>query len=139
MTPQQIDLVQRSWCQVYDLRETAATMFYERLFKIDPGLRPLFGVVLSVQAAKLFETLDAVVGSLGDAEALQRVAGPLVASHTAYGATPARYAAVGEALAWTLQASLGTLFTEPVRAAWDEAYQRLATAMQPPRPSASAN
>ena len=42
MTPHQIDLVQASWKQVVPVAETAAQMFYGRLFFLDPSLRHLF-------------------------------------------------------------------------------------------------
>jgi hemoglobin-like flavoprotein len=130
MTPQQIALVQHSWEQVFPIRETAATMFYARLFELDPGLRPLFKSDIAAQAAKLFDTLNAVVAQLGEAEASSRVAAALGRSHARYGATAANYDSVCSALMWTLQASLGSLFTADVHAAWEAAYARLAAAMR---------
>ena len=130
MTQQQIELVRHSWLQVFPLRETAAQMFYEKLFELEPALRPLFKADLSQQAGKLFETLNALVASLGEADAMTSVAAPLQRSHAGLGATPAHYQAVGEALMWTLGASVGKAFTAPVRAAWVEAYAGLSQAMQ---------
>jgi hemoglobin-like flavoprotein len=130
MTPQQIELVRETWLQVFPLRETAATMFYDKLFELEPALRPLFKADLSQQAGKLFDTLNALVMSLGEAGALQAVAAPLQRTHAGFGATPAHYDAVREALMWTLGASVGRAFTAPVRAAWVEAYAGLAAAMQ---------
>ena len=130
MTPQQIALVQHSWEQVFPIRETAATMFYDKLFELDPALRPLFKSDIAAQAAKLFDTLNAVVTELGEAGATSRVAAALGRSHARYGATAAHYDSVCAALMWTLQASLGRLFTPEVRAAWTAAYARLAAAMQ---------
>ena len=138
MTPQQIELVRSSWQQVFPLRETAAQMFYDKLFELEPALRPLFKADLSQQAGKLFDTLNALVASLGEDGALESVAGPLRRSHAGFRATPAQYAAVGEALMWTLGASVGKAFTAPVRAAWSEAYAGLAAAMQVDRGAAAA-
>ena len=141
MTPSQIDLVQRSWMQVFALRETAATMFYERLFELDPELRALFKDP-AAQATKLFDTLDAVVSSLTEPGALVRLGAALGVSPAGYGATgadrstPARYETLRNALIWTLQASLGRHVTAPAREAWDEAYRALADAMQAPPPVA---
>ena len=129
MTPEQIDLVRRSWMQVFPLRETAAAMFYDKLFELDPALRPLFKPDLSQQADKLFETLNAVVDSVGDPAAMAAIALPLGLSHARHGATPAHYDAVCAALMWTLAGSLGTAFTAPVRDAWAQAYRLLAQAM----------
>ena len=129
MTPQQIALVQHSWEQVFPIRETAATMFYDKLFELDPGLRPLFKSDIAAQAAKLFDTLHAVVAQLDEAAAASRIAAALGRSHARYGATVAHYESVCAALMWTLHASLGSLFTAEVRAAWEAAYARLAAAM----------
>jgi hemoglobin-like flavoprotein len=129
MTPNQIALVQHSWEQVFPIRETAAAMFYDKLFELDPDLRPLFKSDIAAQAAKLFDTLNTVVAELSEPAATSRVAAALGRSHARYGATAAHYESVGAALWWTLQASLGNLFTAEVRAAWTAAYARLAGAM----------
>jgi len=130
MTPHQIAIVQHSWAQVFPIRETAAQMFYDRLFELDPGLRPLFKGDIAAQSRKLFETLDAIVAQLDEDAASARVAAALGHSHARYGATADHYRTLREALMWTLQASMGTGFTAEVRAAWIAAYDRLAAAMQ---------
>ena len=42
MTPEQVTLVQESFELVVPIAETAAVLFYDRLFELDPSLRPLF-------------------------------------------------------------------------------------------------
>ncbi len=42
MTPEQITLVQNSFSKVVPIREQAASLFYGRLFELDPSLKPLF-------------------------------------------------------------------------------------------------
>ncbi|TJW28878.1 MAG: hemin receptor, partial [Mesorhizobium sp.] len=42
MTPSQTDLVQSSFIKVAPIAETAASLFYERLFEIAPEVKPLF-------------------------------------------------------------------------------------------------
>jgi hypothetical protein len=39
MTPEHIALVQRTFAEVLPMAETAAALFYERLFALDPTLR----------------------------------------------------------------------------------------------------
>ncbi len=41
MTPQQINLVQETFADVKPIAATAAELFYNRLFTLDPALRPL--------------------------------------------------------------------------------------------------
>jgi len=42
MTPEKIELVQGSFKKVAPIAETAADIFYDRLFEIAPEVRPLF-------------------------------------------------------------------------------------------------
>lgn len=42
MTDDQIALVQSSFARVVPIRETAASLFYDRLFELEPAARPLF-------------------------------------------------------------------------------------------------
>jgi hypothetical protein len=42
MTPEQQDLVRTSFAKVVLIAPQAAGLFYDRLFEIDPTLRPLF-------------------------------------------------------------------------------------------------
>ena len=42
MTPEQIARVQDSWMQVEAISDQAAALFYDRLFTLDPALKPLF-------------------------------------------------------------------------------------------------
>jgi hypothetical protein len=42
MTPDQIRLVQESFRSVVPICDEAARIFYDRLFALDPALRPLF-------------------------------------------------------------------------------------------------
>jgi hypothetical protein len=42
MTPEHIALVQRTFAEVLPLADSAAALFYERLFVLDPTLRSLF-------------------------------------------------------------------------------------------------
>src|SRR5258705_7926142 len=42
MTAEQVELVQRTWRAVLPVGDTAAELFYGKLFSLDAGLRPLF-------------------------------------------------------------------------------------------------
>ena len=130
MTPNQIDLVQRSWAQVAPMGEAAILMFYERLFFMDPSLRILFRGDMTKQSRKVLAMLSFTV------DALRRPADimPLVQSmgrrHTGYGVRDEHYATVGAALLWTLEQGLGKSFTPEVREAWTAAFGVLAGTMK---------
>jgi hemoglobin-like flavoprotein len=42
MNPRQKELVQSSFAKVAPIADQAADLFYNRLFEIDPSLRPMF-------------------------------------------------------------------------------------------------
>jgi hemoglobin-like flavoprotein len=57
MNPQDKQLVQESFSAVEPIAETAAALFYARLFELDPELRPLFKQDLHGQGKKLMHML----------------------------------------------------------------------------------
>ncbi|HYC64548.1 MAG TPA: hemin receptor, partial [Reyranellaceae bacterium] len=68
MTPQQIKLVQMSFAKVAPIADTAADLFYSRLFEIAPEVRPMFPDDLSEQKKKLMSMLGTVVSGLSRLE-----------------------------------------------------------------------
>ena len=64
MTPEQIELVQRTWRAVLLMGDTAAELFYGKLFSLDPGIRALFRNDMLEQGRSLGEafTPEANVG-----------------------------------------------------------------------------
>ena len=130
MTPESKQLVQRSWAQVEPIADTAAELFYGRLFELDPTLRPLFTGDMKEQGKKLMQMLTVVVRGLDRLDELLPAVEALGRRHTGYGVTDAHYDTVAAALLWTLGKGLGDGFTDPVRNAWVEAYTVLSTVMK---------
>ena len=126
----QISLVEQSFDQVKPIAPRAAAMFYERLFELDPSLRPLFRGDLARQGQMLMAMIAGAVNGLRNIPQLAPVLRQLGARHVAYGVEHAHYATVGEALLWTLEQGLGDAFTPAVREAWTTAYGLLAGTMQ---------
>ena len=130
MTNEQIKLVQDSFRQVAPIAETAAQLFYARLFELDPDLELLFKGNLTEQGRKLMQMLAVAVNSLDRMDQLLPVVRSLGARHVSYGVRDKDYDTVGQALLWTLQKGLGDGFTPDVEAAWTNVYVTLASAMQ---------
>jgi hemoglobin-like flavoprotein len=130
MTPDQIALVQQSFAQVKPDADLVAVMFYDRLFALNPRLRPMFPAEMGEQRRKLMTMLATAVNGLRKLDALVPAVRELGRRHQSYGVRPDHYTDVGAALIETLRAGLGDAFTPELEAAWAAAYGLLAGAMQ---------
>jgi hemoglobin-like flavoprotein len=125
MTPDQVKLVQESFAKVAPISETAAVLFYDRLFEIAPKVKAMFPTDMTEQRRKLMATLAVVVGGLGNLESVLPAASALARRHVSYGAKAEHYPVVGSALLWTLEKGLGDGWTPDVAEAWTAAYGTL--------------
>jgi hemoglobin-like flavoprotein len=130
MNADQISLVQSSFSHVLPIADTAATLFYTRLFELDPALRPLFRGDMQEQGRKLMAMLRLAVNGLNRLDQLVPAVQDLGRRHVGYNVEAAHYDTVGAALLWTLAQGLGEVFTPAVEAAWTEVYTVLATTMK---------
>jgi hemoglobin-like flavoprotein len=130
MTPAQVDEVKRSFALVAPIADQAGTLFYTRLFEIDPSLRPLFRADIEAQSKKLMQMIAVAVNGLDRLETIVPAVQALGARHAGYGVTDEHYDAVAAALLWTLEQGLGNAFTPAAREAWIAAYLLLAGTMK---------
>lgn len=129
MTPQQIALVKSSFTQVLPIKDVAAAAFYDRLFTVDPSLKPLFKGDMQAQGQKLMMAIGTVVAALDRLDTVLPTVQQLARRHVGYGVQDSHYATVGGALLDTLASAFGDDFTPEVRDAWATAYGILSTAM----------
>jgi hemoglobin-like flavoprotein len=129
MTPLQKSLVKQTFAEVVPIADQAASMFYARLFELDPSLRPLFKISVAEQGKKLMQTLAYCVSKLDALDELLPAVKALGHKHAGYGVKDGDYETVGAALLWTLEKGLGAAFTPDVMASWAAVYQALATTM----------
>ncbi len=130
MQPGQIALVQSTWQQVLPFRDEAATLFYTKLFELDPSLRKLFNTDMQEQGLKLMGMITVVVNGLNHLDSLMPAIKSLARRHVTYGVTDSDYSTVGVALLWTLGQGLGEAFTPEVQEAWTRAYSVLSHTMK---------
>jgi hemoglobin-like flavoprotein len=135
-------LILNSWRLVIPIQDTAADLFYRRLFELQPSYQDLFKSDLATQKRKLIAMLGFIVRSLdwpdmawrdtvAEEDDLFLVVLALGRRHSElYSVPDAAYTSVGEALLWTLDYGLGKEFTAPVRAAWTKVYGLVSTAMK---------
>jgi hemoglobin-like flavoprotein len=130
MNLRQVELIQASWTAVEPIADTAAVLFYDRLFELDPALRRLFARTDMAQQRKiLMQTLTVVVRSLDKLDTIVPAIQALGRRHAGYGVREEHYDSVGAALLWTLDQGLGDAFDDETADAWATAYTTLASVM----------
>jgi hemoglobin-like flavoprotein len=130
MTPKNQSLVRDSFAKVLPVTPQAAAIFYDRLFVLDPSLKRLFKGEMTGQGRMLMAMIGTVVTNLSNLETIIPALQDLGRRQATYGVQPRHYETVGAALLWTLEQGLGDAFTQPVKAAWTEAYTVLSSVMQ---------
>jgi hemoglobin-like flavoprotein len=130
MNEKQVALVQQSWKQVLPIRDTAAKLFYDKLFELDPALKPLFRGDMFEQGRKLMTMIGTAVVGLSRPEELIPAVQALGVRHIGYGVQDAHYETVAAALLDTLAKGLGDAFTPEVKEAWVAVYTVLAKTMK---------
>ena len=138
MTPEQIELVKSSWTQVVPISDTAAKLFYGKLFELDPTLKPLFKGDMAEQGRKLMRMVGTAVNGLDRLDQIVPAVKDLGVRHVAYGVKDTHYDTVGSALLWTLGQGLGDAFTPDVETAWATTYGLLADTMKSAASEAAA-
>lgn len=138
----QKQLIQNSWKLVVPIADTAADLFYRRLFELKPEYRSLFPEDLTAQKKKLVRMLAFIVKSMDWADAdwradvpperdLMLVVVAMGRRHSElYKIPDESYAVVGEALLWTFDYALDEAFTPEVREAWTLVYTLVSQAMR---------
>lgn len=129
LTAEQTYRIRKTFATVERQSRVAALVFYQRLFELDPALRPLFKGDIEIQAEKLMEMLSGALSLLERPEEFTRVLEGLGARHVAYGVKTRHYETVGEALLDMLGKVLGPEFTAETRGAWLALYQTIAEIM----------
>jgi len=130
LTARQKTLVQNSFTNIAGIADDAAVLFYQRLFELDPSLRPMFRGDMTEQRKKLMQMITAAVKGLDRLEQLVPVVQDLGRRHAGYGVQDSHYDTVGAALLWTLEAGLAKAFTPEVKEAWTAVYGLLAGTMK---------
>ena len=129
MNPKQIEDIQRTFKLVAPIKDKAASLFYQKLFELNPSLRPLFKSDIEEQGRKLMAAIGSVVSSLRHLDRVIPVLQKLGRKHVDYGVADEDYNTVAEALLWALEQGLGAEFTPDVKQAWTEAYLTVADVM----------
>jgi len=130
MTHHQINLVKSSWKLVETMEpEAVGSIFYNYLFEIAPGVRPMFRSPISEQSKKLMSMLSYVISKLDRLDDIVDEVVKLSRRHIGYGVKEEHYVVVGAALLLTLEKGLGNAWNEELKNAWGDCYSILSSAM----------
>ena len=129
MTAKQIDLIQRSFREVSTMKTAAAMVFYDRLFTIDHGLRPLFSGNMEKQERAFMSMMEMIVGGLRKLDEVAPTLQTLGERHIGYRVRPEHFEVFEDALFWMLGLVLGSGFTSETETAWKEVYALVSKAM----------
>ena len=129
MTPEQIDLVRKSFDALWPFRRKLADQFYGRFFELAPDTRRLFPNDMERQQLKLMDTIAAIVGTLDQRELFQSIISHTGRKHADFGVRPSHFTAFGEALIWSLQQQFGPAFTPEMQQAWIVLYDAIQAEM----------
>ena len=131
MSPEQVEHVRNSWQSMALLGDTAARMFYRRLFTIDESTHALFsGADMKEQRRKFMETFGLLVRNIDTLDDSAPMLEDLGRLHGAYGVEDHHYDAVRQALVSTIESGLGQALDRECLAAWDTAYELITGPMR---------
>ena len=128
-TDREIEVVRSTWSAASQDPDAVATLFYNRLFEVAPGVKPLFSSDMKEQGRKLMQMIGVAVNNMDRIEEIVPAVIELGERHEGYGAEPDHYPVVGEVLLETLKAGLGEAFTDEAEQAWAKTYSALAGLM----------
>ena len=129
MSPNQIELIENSWKFIVQNRSESGTIFYTRLFQINPELRSLFKEDIESQAQKLVALITFIVHKLNNIDDVLADVKALGERHRKYNVKPEYYGSVANALLWTLEKALGDRWTKEMEDAWVAMYLMLSRTM----------
>jgi hemoglobin-like flavoprotein len=122
MTPEQVDLIRKSFDALWPVRRTLADVFYSRFFELAPDARALFPQDIARQQLKFMDMIAAIVGALDKREMFQSIISYSGRQHAQFGVKRAHFVAFGDALIWGLEQQFGAAFTPELKQAWITLY-----------------
>lgn len=130
MTPAQIELVQRAWGKVTALNNTYVQEVYDELFRLAPELSALFPDHPGLPIAKVSETLNTVITSLEQLDALGFIIRDLGRRHQKFNVQSHQFELLKQAMTVVLARRLEGRFTAELADAWSQMYDEIAAIMQ---------
>ena len=129
MSPERINLITKSFDELWPLRRNLAATFYARFFENAPDAQRLFPADMEKQYLKLMDTIAALVGTLDNHSLFQSIISHTARQHARFGVTSSQLTAFGDALISSLEQQFGSAFTPELKQAWIALYEAVKTDM----------
>jgi len=128
LSARQRALVRRTFGSLARCQAEAEILYFDKLFELDPSLRPLFPKSLAARQRKMMHALARAVHSPDDPDALRQfLASTGVHPPDPKGCVP--LALCEQALLWTIARCLGAAYTPDVGAAWEMFFRQVRAAL----------
>jgi hemoglobin-like flavoprotein len=106
VTPEQTELVRRSFDALWPIRRRLAEVFYSRFFELAPDARRLFPDDMERQQLKLMDMIAAIVGALDRREYSSPIISYTGRQHAQFGVRRSHFVAFGDAAQTSLDYTL---------------------------------
>ena len=117
-----VELLETSFKAVAPRADELAEVFYNRLFREHPQVRPMFPQDMTGQKKALIAALAMVVENLRNPEKLGAALRDLAIRHIGYGVVREQYPVVGQTLLASLAEVAGPAWNDQLHQAWADAY-----------------
>ncbi|MEW6060457.1 MAG: globin domain-containing protein [Bacteroidota bacterium] len=129
MTPQQQELVRKSFEQLKPRSFEVADLLYKKLFELVPKVETMFRGDMKEQKEKLMRMLQIAIENIDNHDELQPMLFNLGRIHHSYGVEGDHFIAFEESLLFALRTVLGKNFTKEVEEAWKAVFLYFASTM----------
>lgn len=129
LTSRHIELVENSWDYVLLNSHEAGSIFYQKLFFLDPSLRQMFKSDMITQTQKLVAMITFAVHKLNNLDEIIADVKALGVQHRQNKVEVRHYDTVATALLSTLEQAMGQEWNEDIKEAWASVYGALSKTM----------
>jgi hemoglobin-like flavoprotein len=131
LSPRQVDLLRASFAQLEPKAKVAALAYYQRLFATHPELRAQLRADLDTETRRLMELLRAATEFADQPAMLQSYLSVPGRSCPGFDASAPHLPAAGDALLWSLDATLGGELSPETRVAWAALHSTVSALVRP--------
>jgi PAS domain S-box-containing protein len=129
LTSRQIEIVQSSWERFLKTAQNASSIFYKKLFLLEPDLPEAFTADMNLQSQKLVSMITSGIGKLHNLEELIADSKTFALQQKNFFVRPEHYPNVASALLASLEQVLGKDWSSDVMEAWNAVYTKVACTM----------